>query len=61
MSLEKLSPTLGVEDYFTPENEAALSNKDLDFGCSDVILLPAQTGRRPEPGPVAWASGARST
>ncbi len=48
MSIEKLSPTLGVLDYFTPYNEATLSNSDLDYGCADVVLLPKQTGADPD-------------
>ncbi len=48
MALEKLSPSLGVEDYFTPYNEAPLSNDDLDFGCSSVVLLPTQSGADPD-------------
>ncbi len=47
MAVEKLSPTLGVEDYFSPSNEASLSDDDLDYGCSDVILLTGQTGGDP--------------
>jgi hypothetical protein len=47
MSLEKLSPSLAVEDYFTPYNEATLSNADQDYGCAGVILLPTQTGSDP--------------
>ena len=47
MSLEKLTPSLAVADYFTPSDEAALSDQDLDYGCSDVILLPTQTGADP--------------
>ena len=48
MAMEKLSPTLSVEDYFTPYNEQALSNQDLDYGCSDVILLTGQGGSDPD-------------
>ena len=44
MTLEKMSPTLTPLDYFAPYNQASLSNSDLDYGCSDVILLTNQTG-----------------
>ena len=47
MSLEELTPSLGVTGSFTPYDEAALSGKDLDYGCSDVILLSGQTGSDP--------------
>ncbi len=47
MAVEKLSPTLGVEDYFSPYDEAALSDDDLDYGCSSVVLLPTQSGADP--------------
>jgi autotransporter-associated beta strand protein len=43
MTLEKLSPSLVPEDYFAPYNEASLSGADLDYGCSDVILMPTQS------------------
>jgi hypothetical protein len=54
MAIEKLTPTttatgmaLVVSDYFSPAGEAALSNSDLDYGCSSVIILPTQTGAYP--------------
>jgi hypothetical protein len=47
MAIEKLSPSLGVLDYFAPYNEAELSARDLDYGCSNVILLSGQTGSDP--------------
>jgi hypothetical protein len=46
-AIVKLSPSLSALDYFSPYNEAALSNQDLDYGCSDVILLPTQSGADP--------------
>ena len=46
MTLEKMSPTLTPLDYFA-YNQASLSNSDLDYGCSDVILLTNQTGSAP--------------
>ncbi len=48
MAVEKLSPTLAVEDYFSPYDEAALSDADLDYGCSSVVLLPTQSGADPD-------------
>jgi hypothetical protein len=48
MAIEKMSPSLSVEDYFAPYNEATLSNSDLDYGCSSVILLPTQSGADPD-------------
>jgi hypothetical protein len=47
MALLKLSPSLVPEDYFAPYNQASLSNADLDYGCSDVILLTNQSGSVP--------------
>jgi outer membrane protein assembly factor BamB len=35
---------LTAADYFSPSNQAALSNADLDLGSGGVILLPDQTG-----------------
>jgi autotransporter-associated beta strand protein len=43
MTLLKLSPSLVPEDYFAPYNQASLSNADLDYGCSNVILLSNQS------------------
>jgi len=47
MAIVKLSPSLSVEDYFSPYNEANLSNADLDYGCASVVLLPTQSGSAP--------------
>jgi PQQ-like domain len=53
MSIVKLSPTPGsngqysVLDYFTPHDEASLSNGDLDQGSGGVLLLPDQPGPHP--------------
>jgi hypothetical protein len=43
MSIEKMSPSLSLLDYFTPYNQLSLSNQDLDYGCSSVVLLPTQS------------------
>ena len=48
MALMKLSPTLTVLDYFSPYNEASLSNADEDYGCANAVLLPTQTGSAPD-------------
>jgi len=39
-SLIKLSPSLSQMDYFTPTNYATLNSGDLDFGCTEVLVLP---------------------
>lgn len=38
---------LGVRDYFTPYNQAYLSNNDLDLASGGVLLLPRQLGMHP--------------
>lgn len=46
----KLLPSgssMTVEDYFTPDNQAYLSNYDLDLGSGGVLLLPDQPGSHP--------------
>ncbi|MGO9835307.1 MAG: pyrrolo-quinoline quinone [Polyangiaceae bacterium] len=40
----KLDSTGGVVDYFTPYNQADLSNGDIDFGAANPVVLPDQTG-----------------
>jgi hypothetical protein len=47
MALMKLSPSLSVLDYFSPYNEASLSNADEDYGCGNAVLLPTQSGSAP--------------
>jgi hypothetical protein len=40
---------LTVADYFTPENENTLNNKDWDFaGSGAAVILPAQPGSNPD-------------
>ena len=48
MAFVKLSPSLQVLDYFSPYNEASLSNADQDYGCGNAVLLPTQTGSAPD-------------
>ncbi|HET9391346.1 MAG TPA: fibronectin type III domain-containing protein [Steroidobacteraceae bacterium] len=45
MSFLKLNPTsLTVEDFYTPSQEAAWSNADLDIASSGVVVLPDGAG-----------------
>jgi len=54
-SVVKISPNLStVLDLFTPKNEDALDQTDLDFGSGGVLLLPAQPGSIPH---MAIAAG----
>jgi hypothetical protein len=47
-SFVKLDPsTLGVLDFFTPFNQATLSDEDLDLGSGALMLLPDQPGPNP--------------
>ena len=47
-SFVKLDPsTLGVLDFFTPFNQAMLSDEDLDLGSGALMLLPDQPGPNP--------------
>ena len=39
-SFIKLSPTLGLQDYFTPFNTYTLNGGDQDLGASGVLLIP---------------------
>ncbi len=50
-SFIKLSTTNGLEvsDYFTPFNQLALSQADLDLGASGLILLPDEVGSTNHP------------
>ena len=61
MALVKLSPKLNVLDYFSPYNEATLSNADEDYGCGNAVLLPTQPGSAPDEATHAWQMGRRST
>jgi hypothetical protein len=54
-SVVKISPNLStVLDLFTPKNEDALDQTDLDFGSGGVLLLPDQPGSIPH---MAIAAG----
>ena len=53
-SVVRMSPSLTVQDYFTPFNEAYLEQNDLDFGSGGVMLLPDQPGTYPH---LAVAAG----
>ena len=47
-SVVKLNPTLTtVQDLFTPSNQAALDQRDNDFGSGGVLVLPDQPGNNP--------------
>jgi hypothetical protein len=50
--------TLTLGDYFTPYNQAFLSQMDLDLSSSGVLLLPDQPGPHPH---LALASGKQGT
>ncbi len=39
-SIIKLSPSLTVLDYFTPDNWQTESNADIDLGCGGLLLIP---------------------
>ncbi len=60
MTLVKLAvsgATLSVTDYFTPSNEAHLSQRDLDLSSGGVILLPDQPGSFPHEAVVVFKTG----
>ena len=46
-SVEKISPSGSVLDFFTPHDQANLLAFDLDLGSSDALLLPDQNGAHP--------------
>lgn len=59
-SILKLTPkgnTLSVSDYFTPFDQATLSNDDIDLGSSGFTLLPDQPGAVPHLGVNAGKAG----
>ncbi len=39
-SLFKLSPSLALLDYFTPDNWQVESNNDVDLGCGGTLVIP---------------------
>lgn len=48
-SLLKLSPTLAIQDFFTPSDQLADYTGDLDFGSGGVVVLPATMGSAAHP------------
>jgi hypothetical protein len=57
-SVIKISPTLTtVLDLFTPNNQVALDQGDVDFGSGGVLLLPDQPGSTPHLGVAAGKDG----
>ena len=46
-SLEKVSPSGTVVDYFTPHNQAAMQSGNLDFSSAGPVLLVDQPGTYP--------------
>jgi hypothetical protein len=46
-SIIKLSPSLALLDYFTPDNQGQLSLADWDLGSGGVVLVPDQSGAFP--------------
>ena len=48
-SYVKVSPSLGVLDYFTPYDQQALDSGDLDISSSGVTLLPDSAGTTQHP------------
>lgn len=47
-SAVRLSPTLAVQDYFTPIAHSTESGEDKDLGSGGVLLLPPNTGAHPK-------------
>jgi hypothetical protein len=44
----KLTPSLHVSDYFTPQGTKLLDKQDLDLGSGGVLLAPSQPGEAPD-------------
>jgi len=57
LRVEAAGASLSVLDYFTPSNEAALSNQDLDLASGGVLLLPDQPGPFPHEAVQAFKTG----
>jgi len=53
----KLSPSLGIEDYFTPSDQNELLMQDHDLGGGGVMVLPDQPGLFPHLATVAGEEG----
>lgn len=47
-SFLKLSSTLTVQDYFTPDNQSTLDADDTDLGSGAALILPKQSGSFPD-------------
>jgi hypothetical protein len=49
---------LSLQDYFTPSDQACLTNNDTDLGSGGVLVLPDQTGPHPHIMVTAGKEGA---
>lgn len=47
-SFLRMTSTLSVTDYFTPDNQLTLDDDDLDLGSSAGLILPKQSGSYPD-------------
>jgi hypothetical protein len=47
-SFLRMTSTLSVTDYFTPDNQLKLGDDDLDLGSSAGLILPKQSGSYPD-------------
>ncbi len=47
-SFLRMTSTLSVTDYFTPDNELRLEDGDTDLGSSAGLILPKQSGSHPD-------------
>ena len=47
-SFLRMTSTLSVTDYFTPDNQLKLDDDDLDLGSSAGLILPKQSGSYPD-------------
>jgi len=47
-SFLRMTSTLSVSDYFTPDNQLRLDDDDLDLGSSAGLILPKQSGSYPD-------------
>jgi hypothetical protein len=57
-TLVKLDPAFEVTGYFTPWNQAALAESDLDIGGGYALLLPDQPGAHPHEALIGGKGGA---
>jgi Abnormal spindle-like microcephaly-assoc'd, ASPM-SPD-2-Hydin len=44
----KMNASLGIEDYFSPMDQACRAQNDMDLGSAGVMLLPTQSGANPD-------------